>query len=456
MSELHDCSRCSVGKCIRHPSVMKVAGEIQICSGDRGAIIQKRYMDSWDRQEYGESVPLRLAPFAVPVKSDANGGAVSGGCCGKTKTVAEKPVPTKGPGTELTAIFASMGITENAGCNCKLIADEMNRDGSAGVRSKREYYADLLAESAKQATTLQWARVIAAGYLSCGALVDESVRRAEAPAFVKERIANRPPLIGVPIDRRKIVSHIIYHVMPVAGPTEWVWRRHLQWLTEVRHKFNGRLIIGIVTEGKKDHWKYMPPEAVREATAGLDAEYVESPNHVGRKSRTGLGEGALYPLLLGRLETNNPNEIAYYGHCKGVTREDVPTAPSHIWAEAMFDTLFRNQASVEKALDTYGVCGPLRMRGGRHQPVGSPGVGPHWFFSGTFFAMRLVDVFRRNWKQLPPHYGNVEQWPRLNFDMDSETACVFLDDVQNLYDETYWLKTVTPALRHWRLMNGAR
>ena len=100
-----------------------------------------------------------------------------------------------------------------------------------------------------------------------------------------KRVAQRLPLIGVPIDRSKLQSHILYHVMPLSGDTEWVWRRHCNWLREVRHKFNGRLIVGIVTPGENDAWSYCPSEAVREALRGLDAEFIESPNDTGSRKK---------------------------------------------------------------------------------------------------------------------------------------------------------------------------
>lgn len=268
------------------------------------------------------------------------------------------------------------------------------------------------------------------------------------------------PLIGKPIDRDRLQSHIMYHVMPLAGSTEWVWRRHCQWLREVRHNFNGRLIIGIVTPGPGDAWAYCPPDAVKEELRGLGAEFVEAPNDTGkgrnkRQVRQGRGEGVLFPIMLGMLKTSDPDHVAFYGHCKGVSRpQAAPNSASHIWAEAMFETVFRNQKEAISALDTHGVCGSFRMPGGYRD--GGPGIGSNWFYSGTFFGIRLVDAFRRNWEYMPTHYGCVEQWPRLNFDKSTQSACLFFDDVHNLYDEEYWRTTITPAFEKWKAEHGTR
>ena len=262
------------------------------------------------------------------------------------------------------------------------------------------------------------------------------------------------PLIGQPINRDRLQSHIIYHIMPLAGDTEWVWRRHCKWLREIRPQYNGRLIVGIVTPGAGEAWEYCSPEAVKEELQGLGAEFIEAPNDTGnaknrKRVRQGIGEGVLFPKMLGALQTTDPDQVAFYGHCKGVSRPHAtPDSASHIWAEAMFDTVFRNQTEAIAALDTHGVCGSFRMPGGYRD--GGPGIGSNWFYSGTFFGIRLVDAFRRKWEYMPTHYGCVEQWPRLNFDKTTQSACLFFDNVNNLYDDTYWQTTITPAFEKWK------
>lgn len=266
------------------------------------------------------------------------------------------------------------------------------------------------------------------------------------------------PLVSVPIDRSKLQSHIMYHIMPLSGDTEWVWRRHCDWLREVRHQFNGRLIVGIVTPGDQDAWSYCPPDTVVEALSGLDAEFITAPNDTGNRknrkhARQGKGEGVLFPQMLEKLQTSDLNHVAFYGHAKGVTRPQTPLgSPIHLWAEAMFETVFRNHNAAVNALDTHGICGSFRMPGGYRD--GGPGIGSNPFFSGTFFAMRLVDVFVRNWQYLPTHYGCVEQWPRLNFEMQTQAACLFFDNVTNLYDDAYWRSEVTPAFEQWKQARG--
>lgn len=251
----------------------------------------------------------------------------------------------------------------------------------------------------------------------------------------------RPPLIGVPINRDRLKTHILYHLMPLAGAAEPIWRRHIEWLKEVRAEFNGRCLIGVVTKGKKDTWEFCSQDTVRQACEGLDCELRFFTN------RKKIGEGVSFPNLLAEIATDDPDEVFFYGHSKGVTHAELPLHhPPHLWADAMFETVFRNHIRATTALDGAGIAGSFRMPNGSAVGVG----GFPWHYSGTFFAGRSVDVFRRNWEYLRKVYGCVEQWPATMFDLKTESACLFADNVANLYGLPYWKSDIIPALTEWR------
>jgi hypothetical protein len=96
-----------------------------------------------------------------------------------------------GPGTELEAMFAELGVTGTAGCGCKSIARQMDRWGPAGCRANagvvvarlRENWAALrLAEKlgvALRAVTSGLAFVVDPRDPAPG-LLAEAIRRAEA------------------------------------------------------------------------------------------------------------------------------------------------------------------------------------------------------------------------------------------------------------------------------------
>lgn len=464
-----------------------------ICRDEAGLPVAKTnaYRKQWGLAPLDVSVPVQqevVADDTIP-EFIFHGRSVSDG----NGLVKNK---LYGPGTELLRIYEAAGVPS---CDaCKELAQEMNNWGVAECRKKlEEIVLDILPRAKAWLDDRHpWATKLIPDALEDYAIakrlraditkaIDEaekliSERRSQnlnvytgekkkavrhavvvPSGMLRQNCRRSPyrkvldiPLIGEPINRARLQSHILYHIMPLAGETEWVWRRHCRWIREVRPQFNGRLIIGIVTPGTADPWEYLTPDAVKEELHGLDAEFIEAPNDTGthtrrKKVRQGKGEGVLFPQMLGKLETSDPDQVAFYGHCKGVTRPgETENSAVNLWAVAMFETVFRNQAAAIAALDTHGVCGSFRMRGGYRD--GTPGIGSFWFYSGTFFGIRLVDAFKRKWDYMPSHYGCVEQWPRLNFDQHTQAACLFFDNVMNLYDESYWKNIVTPAFNKWK------
>ena len=496
MTDHHNklCECPLAGFCSRH-GIKKNARQHQICRGESCTPeTTAKYWNAWERGEMdGQSAPVE-SPTLFKEGHIQKSASVS---------LPGRPAvdPTRrhigGAGTELKALLAWFGQYPSSGCGCVKYAAIMDAKGLDWCESNMPTIIDWLVIEAKarsvtnifagRRTDVVLDDLHAEGITEQEAdrllaeLSDENGQQKQAstgnmPVFrfaarqmLRAAIANAkkklaqpqvwqivdrkkfPPLIGKPIDKSQLKEHILYHVMPLSGDTEWVWRRHLDWLRDVRPRFNGRMIIGIVTHGRGDHYQYCHPSEVKTALAGLDAEFIEAPNDVQPGHRRGIGEGVLFPKMLERLRTSDPNQVFFYGHCKGVTRPGPVDSVPNRWAEAMFDTLFRAKDDATCLLDHFGACGPFLMRGG-FRP-GLPGLGPWYFFSGTFFAMRLVDVFNRDWRERLAkfrYYGCVEQFPRLLFQIDSEAACLFMDDTQNLYDESYWEAIVQPELEGWR------
>jgi predicted O-methyltransferase YrrM len=250
-------------------------------------------------------------------------------------------------------------------------------------------------------------------------------------------------LCGVPIDRDKLFQHIAFHVMPLAGDCEWVWRKHVAWLREVRPQFNGRLIVGVVTAGPNDPYKFCPKDAVIEAFDGMDAEIFFVENDASERRKKGRGEGLTFSKMLDLLVTKDPNEVIVYGHTKGVTHGALPPeAPPHLWAEAMFDIVLRNQSDMLDALDAHGCAGPFMMS------------GPFTHFSGTFFGLRAVEVFSRSYKHVGLHYGCVERWPAQIFNFKKEAKCLFANEPGSLYEMDLWQSSMSGRVSRWRLGNA--
>lgn len=456
----------------------------QICAGQSELPIStvNKFREMWgltpyEVSTYGELVSKSSEGVVLRLRQTPEASNSGGGCgCGKREAPEpiRKMVDGTGVGGRLIEMFKSAGFEACDAChqlaarmnawgpdgcmtNMGLIVEDMLPRALEWERSKVGWWAKLLPEIV---TEIAIQRKVEQAIATAKPL--EWTIEAATPQPVHSAPRGQgsfcPPLIGQPIDRSRIQSHILYHIMPLSGDTEWVWRRHCQWLREVRQQFNGRLIVGIVTPGEEDAWSYCPPSAVHDALEGLGAEFIEAPNDTGhirrrKHARQGAGEGVLFPQMLAKLQTSDPDHIAFYGHCKGVSRPNsLPDSAINLWADAMFETLFRNQDAAIAALDTHGVCGSFRKTA--FSKNGVQGSGNNWFYSGTFFGMRLADVFNRKWDYLPKHYGCVEQWPRLNFQL-TQSACLFFDNVTNLYDEAYWKNSITPEFEKWKAGRGA-
>jgi hypothetical protein len=112
------------------------------------------------------------------------------------------PPPPGGPGTELKALLASLGLRAG-GCSCDRHAEMMDRNGAAWCRANRETVAGWLRGEANKRGWLARlgaaARAVATGLAFTldpldpfGSLVDEAVRRAEEKAGGKEGAAACP------------------------------------------------------------------------------------------------------------------------------------------------------------------------------------------------------------------------------------------------------------------------
>lgn len=102
-----------------------------------------------------------------------------------------RPAPAGGPGTELKALLASLGILTRPGCSCNAYAAAMDAWGPAESKRRREEIAGWLKAEAGKRGWLAKARAAAAAVatglafrLDAAApfesLVDEAIRRAEA------------------------------------------------------------------------------------------------------------------------------------------------------------------------------------------------------------------------------------------------------------------------------------
>lgn len=222
-----------------------------------------------------------------------------------------------------------------------------------------------------------------------------------------------------------VKRNLLFHIYPVKGSN---WRDQVDELVGRRHIFNGKVLVGIVTDDSTDS-----PDEVVSRFSGMITSYRVNPNV--RKH----GEGVSFSWMLEAVQSMDPNEISFYCHAKGVTdgygkasRENV-----HQWTNTMREICLDQMDVVESEIQRKGCVGAFR----RLQRMGHA----KWYYSGSFFWFRHWWVFQRNWGYIPKKFTGVESWPGMMFDKD-EASVIGVDDVGSLYSVREWNKKVVPNI----------
>lgn len=157
------------------------------------------------------------------------------------------------------------------------------------------------------------------------------------------------------------------------------------------------------------------------------------------------GEAITFPEMLNRVASNDPNEVTFYGHAKGVKYGRQCPPAVRRWAETLYLATLDDWLGVSEQLQRFAMTGPFKMRGRFRAHRESS----DWHYSGTFFWMRHCQVFARAWQDVPQFYCGVEAWPGTLF-RPEETGCLLLDDLKSLpYLVSFWRFTGDSALKAW-------
>lgn len=224
-----------------------------------------------------------------------------------------------------------------------------------------------------------------------------------------------------------MIRNLHFCVLPRAHGQKW--RKSVEHLKRRWHLFNGRKIVSIFRGTDCD-----PPDDVRGAFADDSIEYLEFDNDPS------LREVVSFVPMLERLESMRGDEITFCCHGKGATHGHDDSI-CHVWGDLMFSVCLDYQQLVECALQDKPICGAFRTRAGD--------VGVPWHFSGTFYWIRHDCTFSRNWRNIRRDWMGSESWPGVQFAFE-ESACLFLDNCNSLYDEDYWARNVFPSFHHWQ------
>lgn len=227
-----------------------------------------------------------------------------------------------------------------------------------------------------------------------------------------------------------VIRNLIYHIYPVRENEE-LWRWHVSEILKRKNLFNGRRIISVVTDKLTS-----PKELVRNAF-GSEFDFIFI------KNVELLSESLSFPILLRSVCSDNPNEITFYGHAKGVSylpdgsvigsREwRSPNVIKH-WLKQMYGTNLDNINLVESVLESHGTCGSFCVNS-----IGSPHY--KWYYSGSFFWFRNLFASEREWSTvIKKNRAASEGWPGSVFNI-KEAACLYGSDLGDLYVKKAWKK----------------
>lgn len=235
-----------------------------------------------------------------------------------------------------------------------------------------------------------------------------------------------------------VVKHFLYHILPLGGEHQWALDKNIAQVCEGLQQFNGKKIIAIATPELGNKREFKTPEYVMQAfeNAGYtDIEYLVVTN------KKPLREVVSFVKLLSRVETLDPNEVVFYGHCKGVTHAD-PTSICHTWADIMYETVYNNWEQVKSSLEKYGITGSFKKYG-----TFKTLHNHRWHYSGTFYWFRSASVFIRNWSHVDQTFYGTESWPGYLFRPD-EGGCLFHDNTGDLYRVTK--EYLQKQLQEWK------
>jgi hypothetical protein len=246
------------------------------------------------------------------------------------------------------------------------------------------------------------------------------------------------PAASAPVERldlsEPLIRNCTFHVWPVKKAGAWRW--NCDQLMRRADLFNGKRIVAIVHDSQSEH-----PDAVKEYMRDWTDDFIVLGNNPK------LREVVTFVPMLERLESLDANELTFCCHSKAVKHRVNPTEPGTTlfrWAAAMFETCLDDWDHVRQLLQDNAMAGSFRRFGQFKTHRNNA-----WHYSGTFYWFRHVDVFQRNWRYLDQKFFGTESWPGHMFKAD-ETACIFADKVDDLYQLPYWNSVIQPQLDEWR------
>lgn len=259
-------------------------------------------------------------------------------------------------------------------------------------------------------------------------------------AVIRARIKNTPNPTPITFEGHDIKRNFMMHIWPVAANGGWQW--NCDHVLKRAKMFNGHRVIAIVTSPECDS-----ADDVKKYMADFTDDFIIMENNpVLREVITFL------PMLNRFTQRTTRGEITFCCHAKGVRHGQRPeTATSTIfkWADIQYQSALDYWPLVKRQLEQFPMTGNFK----RYGEFTTPGNN-RWHYSGTYYWFRNEDVFRRDWQHVDQKFFGTESWPGYLF-CANETGCLFLDGSEDLYDNLYFNKIVTPEWQRYQKANAA-
>jgi hypothetical protein len=192
-----------------------------------------------------------------------------------------------------------------------------------------------------------------------------------------------------------------------------MWRWNVYRLLGHLDVFTGRRLVVIAT----DETTEVADVAQDEFPSNERFEFIRVENN--KKT----GEAAPFLEALGKLQSQDPNELTFYAHAKGVTKPAYEVPPVRAWANMMYELNLSYPDKIDMLMQKFDSIGCLRIVGGS-DPAG-------YIFGGNYFWAKHSALFSGNWKTILESYYGAERYIGAHIPLDRSFALT--QALPNLY-----------------------
>lgn len=259
----------------------------------------------------------------------------------------------------------------------------------------------------------------------------------------------------LPILKQPIKRNLLYHITPLK---QWnrqheingAWRWNVEQLRKRIDLFNGKRFVAIC-KGGAGRYQCEDPTIVMRELEGMDFHAYYILDNAPKLGHTVSWHEMMAWLRNHTIHDLNEN-ITFYAHAKGVTRNVPHNLPFRLWTQTMYETCLDYYPLAEKQLNSLVATGSFLRTSAFNWPL----TPYRWHYSGTFYWFRNDVVFRDSeWFNNMPKENAwaIEawpgQWPR------ELCGCLFHsgDHRMRAARERHWRKVAIRQYEKWREEN---